>query len=124
MVFYSTELHIISSNKLVLTQQIKDRLLIMRSSICVHQFNCFCGDSYTGHTQRALSLLAGEHVPACLAKGITKSVNSVIFSHLTDSEQNIKIDEACPIFYQALNNLHNGARLQFFYTPEAPWINS
>lgn len=78
----------------------------MRSSICVHQFNCSCGDSYTGHTQRALSLLAGEHVPACLAKGITKSVNSVIFSRLTDSEQNIKIDEAFPIFFIKLLTIY------------------
>lgn len=47
----------------VLNQQMKGRLPMMGSSMCVYEFNYSCGASYVGRTQRVLSLLAYQNVP-------------------------------------------------------------
>ena len=92
--------------------------------MCVYQFNCSCGASYIGRTQRALSLRIREHVPAWLGKGVTKSINSAILSHLVDSEHHIKIEEAFSVLYQVPKTLPQRARLRLLYTAEAIWINT
>ena len=122
--FYAAKLHITFSTKPVLTQLIKDKLPKMGSSMCVYQFNCSCGASYIGRTQRALSLRIREHVPAWLGKGVTKSINSAILSHLVDSEHHIKIEEAFSVLYQVPKTLPQRARLRLLYIAEAIWINS
>ncbi|CAH8598674.1 unnamed protein product [Schistosoma haematobium] len=122
--FHAAKLHITFSTKPVLTQLIKDKLPKMGSSVCVYQFNYSCGASYIGRTQRALSLRVCEHVLAWLGKGVTKSINSTILSHLVDSEHHIKIEEAFSVLYQVPKYLPQGARLRLLYTAEAIWINS
>lgn len=103
--FYIARSHIIFLTKPPLRQQIKLRLPMMDSSMCVFQFSCFGGPSYISRTQRTLSLRVSEHVPVWLGKGITKSTSSTILPHLADSEHHTKIYEVFPVLYHVPKKL-------------------
>nr|CAH8861090.1 unnamed protein product [Trichobilharzia regenti] len=112
------------STKPVLTQQVKDKLPKMASSMCIYEFNCSCGASYIGRTQRALSMRAREHVPVWLSKGVTKGINSAVLAHLVDTGHPIKLDQAFSVIYRVPSNLSRGARLRLLSVAEAVAINT
>ncbi|CAH8536467.1 unnamed protein product [Heterobilharzia americana] len=58
---------------------------------------------------------AREHVPSWLRKGMTKRINSAVFSHLVDSKHQIKVDYAFYVVYRVPINLPKDARLRRSY---------
>ena len=92
--FYAAKLRLCFKSSPVIVQRLKDRLPAFSASYCVYSFACSCRASYVGKTTRRLSERVKEHHPAWLSHGVTKSVNSAIVAHLSDTSHSVNVSEA------------------------------
>ena len=91
--------------KLVLTGSpmlrfnLKDKLPLLTTSMCIYQFTCSCEVRYIGCTTRQLHKRIKEHHPVRLTRGTISTIRSSILKHLVDSNHRIDIERAFHILY-------------------------
>jgi hypothetical protein len=64
---------------------VKDSLPILSTSQCVYKYECTCGSTYVGRTERQLSVRVSEHLPKWLRNSLEKTARSAITKHIMDA---------------------------------------
>jgi hypothetical protein len=65
----AAELRLLTTTSPIITGSLKDRVRTVQAANIVYKFECDCGSSYLGRTQRALSQRISEHFPRWLTQG-------------------------------------------------------
>nr|CAH8869130.1 unnamed protein product [Trichobilharzia regenti] len=78
--------------------------------------------TYIGRTTRCVCLRIPEHHPAWLNEWQTKSIHSVILSHLVDTEDKIDAKKAFKVIYCIPTNLNFILRIRLLLIAEAVGI--
>ncbi|BHF76073.1 hypothetical protein SprV_0501917100 [Sparganum proliferum] len=98
--FPAARVQIAFSTNPILRGEGKDKLPPQTTSMCIYSFTCSCGAGYIGRTSRRLSKRIREHLPAWLAKGETRRIDSAILAHVVDSGHRVDPDEAFRVIYK------------------------
>nr|CAH8866888.1 unnamed protein product [Trichobilharzia regenti] len=116
--FPVASLRIAFTNRLLLFNNLKDKIPMLTNSMCVYQFTCSCGARYIGRSTRVLSKRVQEH-PAWLRKGGSGAIRSAIIEHLVDNDHPISIASAFKVIYKAKSNLPKSLRTRLICIAEA-----
>jgi hypothetical protein len=65
--------------------QVKDSFPVLSTSHCVYKYECTCGSTYVGRTERKLSVRAAEHLPKWIYGQVMKSARSSITKHVVEA---------------------------------------
>ncbi|BHF85905.1 hypothetical protein SprV_1002908000 [Sparganum proliferum] len=98
--FPAARVQIAFSTNPILRGEGKDKLPPQTTSMCIYSFTCSCGAGYIGRTSRRLSKRIREHLPAWLAKGETRRIDSAILAHVVDSGHRVDPNEAFRVIYK------------------------
>nr|VZI27917.1 unnamed protein product [Spirometra erinaceieuropaei] len=82
------------------TKEGQDRLPPQTASMCIYSFIRSCGEGYIGRTSRRLSKKIRENLPAWLAKGKTRRIDSAILALLVDSGHRVDPAETFRVIYK------------------------
>ena len=103
--YYAAQLRVHFFSVPIVRLNLKDKLPSSSTSFCVYKFNCVCEASYIGRTARRLSDRIKEHCPSWFGKGLTKSINSSVLSHLVDSNHRVDSHSAFEPIYRVSGRL-------------------
>nr|CAH8824061.1 unnamed protein product [Trichobilharzia regenti]CAH8845810.1 unnamed protein product [Trichobilharzia regenti] len=122
--FFAAELRLTFSTKPMIRTNVKDKLPLGASSMCIYQFTCSCGARYVGRTQRLLSKRISEHLPSWFYKGERRSPrHSSILEHLIESGHQANPQNNFSVIYTIRGNLAKRVRIKLLQTAEAMAIH-
>ena len=117
--FPAAKLCLISTPQRIFQLCVKDKLLILATSMCVYHFTCSCEAGYIGHTSRKLSKRISKHYPPWYVKGQLKVSKSSILDHLIDCKHISDPKTAFKVIYRTNCKLPRGLRLRQLAIAEA-----
>nr|CAH8852639.1 unnamed protein product [Trichobilharzia regenti] len=121
--FPAAELRLTFSTRPMIRMNVKDKLPLLASSMCIYQFTCSCGARYIGRTQRSLSKRVNEHLPSWFYKGENRCPRSSILEHLIDSGHQVKPEINFKVIYRIQGNLAKSVRIKLLHIAEAMAIH-
>ena len=71
--FYAANIRIIENTTLIYLSKPLEHTKNDVTSHCIYQFECTCGHTYIGRTNRSLQIRASEHIPKWLQKQIASA---------------------------------------------------
>jgi hypothetical protein len=83
--FPAAKLICLSKTTKIPIRPVKDSVPTLTTSNCIYKYECACGSTYVGRTERQLSVRAAEHLPRWLFTANRKQPKSSITKHLLDT---------------------------------------
>ena len=111
--YNTVDLRFLTTTTKLPIHSVKSRIPVPATSHCIYQFNCNCGASYIGRTDRYLSDRIREHIPRWVERYLTRSIDNVqsadrlpassIGRHLIESGHQINPASAFSVVYRNQN---------------------
>ena len=108
----------LSSTHLMITLRLEDNLPRLATSFCIYQ-SSYCKASYIGRCLRNLYFRAREHPPLWLSRGIVRTINSSILTHLVQTGYTANMEQSFTTVYLVNSNLPKSIRLEILQIAEA-----
>ena len=117
--FSATELRCTFRSQAILSEQNKDKLSMLTSSMIIYSSRCIYDALYAGRTTRQLSTRIREHLPRWLKHGGNGSISSAVLAHLVDTGHQVDPHNAFGILLRIPPNRSKAVRLRMLAAAEA-----
>jgi hypothetical protein len=107
----AADLRILTDTQRLPLPSFKNSCSILYSSHCIYKFQCSCGDSYLGRTDRSLQVRISEHIPKWLVKQMSqpnvpsntqRNPSSSIAKHLMTSGHTVDFSTCFTVLHRSL----------------------